>query len=153
MKMYWDGPAFVLGGSNTDYPGYGCLSGHNDLELDDIDLAQCQAACIQDPFCKSIDFYVGRTGHTCTVSYSNFVDVGSTTSTQDCRFYEITRAQGNFIIAHMGIWWKSSLHIFNVYLVTFSGNTHASEKKGKFTFSLKIENECSTCMSYKVSVS
>lgn len=85
--------SFTLGGSNTDYPGYGCLSGANDVAgSTDVDLAGCQTECFNDPSCKSIDFYEGRTGHTCSISYSNFADIGSTTSTDDCRFYEIDRS-------------------------------------------------------------
>ena len=79
---------FTLGGSNKAYPGYGCLSGMNDVKLSDHTLAQCEAACVARSTCKSFDFYVGRTGHTCSLSDSNFADVGSTTSTTDCRYYE-----------------------------------------------------------------
>jgi len=79
---------FTLGGSNKAYPGYGCLSGMNDVRLSDHTLAQCEAACVARSTCKSFDFYVGRTGHTCSLSDSNFADVGSTTSTTDCRYYE-----------------------------------------------------------------
>ena len=79
---------FTLGGSNKAYPGYGCLSGENDVTLSDYTLAQCEAACVARSTCKSFDFYVGRTGHTCSLSDSNFADVGSTTSTTDCRYYE-----------------------------------------------------------------
>ena len=62
------------------------------MTVNDVDLAGCEAACVNDASCKSIDFYEGRTGHTCSVSYSDFADVGSTTGTTDCRFYEIDRA-------------------------------------------------------------
>jgi hypothetical protein len=80
--------SFTLGGSNTAYPGYGCLSSANDVTLSDYTLAECEAACVARSTCKSFDFYVDRTGHTCSLSDSNFADVGSTTSTTDCRYYE-----------------------------------------------------------------
>jgi hypothetical protein len=81
-------------GQTPNYPGYGCLPGMNDVKLNDVDMAGCQAACIDDVRCKSIDFYVGRTGHTCSLSYSDFGDVGAFGDASDCRFYEIDRASG-----------------------------------------------------------
>ena len=77
---------FNLGGTNPDYPGYGCLAGHNDATHRDKTLQQCKVACEARLTCKSFDFYVGT--HNCMLSDSNFEDVGSTTATTDCRFYE-----------------------------------------------------------------
>jgi cullin-associated NEDD8-dissociated protein 1 len=87
--------AFTLGGSNPAYPGYGCLNGENDVTLSDNTLAQCEAACVARSTCKSFDFYVARTGHTCSLSDSNFADVGSTSSTTDCRYYEKAAVTGD----------------------------------------------------------
>jgi len=77
---------FNLGGTNSDYPGYGCLAGHNDETHQDKTLQQCKVACEDRLTCKSFDFYVGT--HNCMLSDSNFEDVGSITATTDCRFYE-----------------------------------------------------------------
>jgi len=91
---------FTLGGSNSEYPGYGCLSGENDVTLTDHSLAQCQTACETRSTCKSFDFYVGRTGHTCSLSDSNFADVGTTTSTTDCRYYERSAPTSSLLQTH-----------------------------------------------------
>jgi hypothetical protein len=80
---------YTLGGSNSAYPGYGCLAGANDVNgAGDETLGECRVLCDADSQCKSFDFYAGRTGHTCQLSHSNFASVGSTTSTTDCRYYE-----------------------------------------------------------------
>jgi hypothetical protein len=89
--------SFVLGGSNVDYPGFGCLAGENHQTLEDRSLQECQAACSEWSECKSFDFYVGRTGHTCSLSTANFQMVGSTTETADCRYYERTGSTGGDI--------------------------------------------------------
>jgi hypothetical protein len=88
----------VLGGTSADYPGYGCLAGHDDQELSDVTLEQCQTACADWNECRSFDFYVAadgvsprHSGHTCSLSQENFQSVGSTTSTANCRFYELNR--------------------------------------------------------------
>merc|ERR1740117_648411 len=91
---------FTLGGSNSAYPGYGCLSGENDVTLTDHSLAQCQTACETRSTCRSFDFYEGRTGHTCSLSDSNFADVGTTTSTTDCRYYERSAPTSSLLQTH-----------------------------------------------------
>jgi len=86
---------YILGGTNSEYPGFGCLSLHNDVKLNDATLEECKQACNARDTCKSVDFYEGRTGHTCSLSDSSFADVGTTTSTSDCRFYE-KKGGGNY---------------------------------------------------------
>ena len=76
----------------------GCLPGQNDISLDDYALDDCKRACIDRPSCASIDWYPGRSGHTCSLSASTFADVGQTSPTQDCRFYELDRSQ----LSHVG---------------------------------------------------
>ena len=83
---------FVLGGTSAGYPGYGCLPQNNHVMHTDFTLGQCRAACVADAHCRSIDFYVGRSGHSCTLSTSVFADVGRTTSTTSCRYFELTRS-------------------------------------------------------------
>ena len=85
---------WTLGGTNQNYPGYGCLSGNNDVVVSGVvTLDYCKAQCLADASCKSLDFYTGSTRTTtCQYSYSDFSDVGDTTGTSDCYFYELTRA-------------------------------------------------------------
>ena len=73
-----------LGAGCGAYPGYGCQLGLNDVYLYDLSLEECQAACVVRPTCLSIDWYVGRTGQTCSLSDSNTC---SLTNTSDCRYY------------------------------------------------------------------
>ena len=85
---YIEKSCFTLGGTCTNYPGFGCQGGRNDVQLSDVDLATCQDACTARSTCLSIDFYVDRTGITCSLSDSATC---SFTSISDCRYYTITR--------------------------------------------------------------
>ena len=92
-------PQWVLGGTDSNHPGYGCLninfSGANDVVVAGVvTLDNCKAQCLADARCKSLDFYVALSrSQTCQFSYSNYGDVGSSiTGTTDCRYYELTRA-------------------------------------------------------------
>ena len=82
--------SFRLGGTISSYPGYGCFGGNNDETINDVDLAGCQAACVAvlEGRCRSIDFYVGRTGHTCSISHSAASHSSHFSSTSDCRYYQ-----------------------------------------------------------------
>merc|ERR1719487_883197 len=77
-EALWSQPAF--------YPGQGCQSMKNDVELGALDLNTCKQRCISDASCKSIDWY--NDGSVCRLSYSTASSVGEITSTAKCEYWE-----------------------------------------------------------------
>ena len=70
----------------SSYPGFGCLSGFNDVSVPPGSLDDCKAACIADPWCNSIDWY--NSGTVCRLSYHT----GETySSTVQCEYWEVQR--------------------------------------------------------------
>jgi hypothetical protein len=48
--------SWKIGGTNSVYPGYGCLSGENDQHISDYTLNPCQEECSAEAGCHSIDW-------------------------------------------------------------------------------------------------
>ena len=72
------------------YPGFGCLSGYNDVTIPGQNsLEQCKAECVQNADCVSVDWY--NDGSVCRLAYTAASSVGDFTSTSQCEYYEIVR--------------------------------------------------------------
>jgi hypothetical protein len=91
--------SFLLGGSDSTYPGYGCLRDRNSEELTGLTLEQCRAACEARSTCMSINYRnEGTRAQDCTLSDGNFLlktngnsNQGSFNNNNDCFYYEYTR--------------------------------------------------------------
>jgi hypothetical protein len=91
--------SFLLGGSDSAYPGYGCLSNRNSETLAGLTLEECRAACDARSTCKSIDYQNdGTSAMKCDLSDGTILlaengdsNPGTFNTNNKCYYYEYTR--------------------------------------------------------------
>jgi len=88
-----------------DWPGHGCLDGHNDRDLRDQTTAEgCQTVCAADPQCKSIDWYSNGDDRRCLISYVTKEEVqGSFNGDTKCRYHGNIKRTGAVSDGHIDV--------------------------------------------------